>query len=97
MSVDLRPRDFIETAEGLIFAVLDQRPEEGAKVNAHIEDRVGPIAADIGAVQAAEALKLVIGCGESLAGRLLLLDGMAMEWRSIAVPRDPGCPVCGSR
>jgi adenylyltransferase/sulfurtransferase len=56
-----------------------------------------PITGIIGAVQAAEALKLVIGCGTSLAGRLLLLDGMGMEWRAIRVPRDPGCSVCGQR
>lgn len=56
-----------------------------------------PITGIIGAVQAAEAMKLVIGCGTPLAGRLLLLDGLAMEWRSIAVPRDPDCPVCGRR
>ena len=54
-----------------------------------------PLTGIIGSVQAAEALKLVIGCGDSLAGRLLLLDGLAMEWRSIRVPRDPGCAVCG--
>jgi adenylyltransferase/sulfurtransferase len=53
-----------------------------------------PLTGIIGSTQAAEALKLLIGCGEPLAGRLLLLDGLAMEWRSIAVPRDPGCPVC---
>jgi adenylyltransferase/sulfurtransferase len=56
-----------------------------------------PLTGIVGAVQAAEALKLVIGCGDSLAGRLLLLDGLAMEWRGIAVPRDPGCPVCSTR
>ncbi|MFY9326992.1 MAG: molybdopterin-synthase adenylyltransferase MoeB [Georgfuchsia sp.] len=56
-----------------------------------------PITGIVGAVQAAEALKLVIGCGESLAGRLLLLDGLAMEWRSIRVPRDPACTVCAQR
>ncbi|MDP2108453.1 MAG: molybdopterin-synthase adenylyltransferase MoeB [Rhodocyclaceae bacterium] len=56
-----------------------------------------PLVGIIGATQAAEALKLVIGCGETLAGRLLLLDGLAMEWRSITVPRDPGCPVCAER
>ena len=56
-----------------------------------------PLVGIVGTVQAAEALKLVIGCGESLAGKLLLLDGLAMEWRSIAVPRDPACPVCGER
>jgi adenylyltransferase/sulfurtransferase len=56
-----------------------------------------PLVGIVGATQAAEALKLVIGCGASLAGRLLLLDGLAMEWRSIAVPRDPSCPVCSGR
>jgi adenylyltransferase/sulfurtransferase len=54
-----------------------------------------PLTGIIGTVQAAEALKLLIGCGESLAGRLLLLDGLSMTWRSIRVPRDPACPVCG--
>jgi molybdopterin/thiamine biosynthesis adenylyltransferase len=39
----------------------------------------------------------VIGCGTSLAGRLLLLDGLGMEWREIKVPRDPACQVCGAR
>lgn len=56
-----------------------------------------PITGIIGATQAAEALKLVAGIGASLAGRLLLLDGLGMEWREIRVPRDPGCIVCGSR
>jgi adenylyltransferase/sulfurtransferase len=55
-----------------------------------------PLVGIIGATQAAEAMKLVIGCGEPLAGRLLLLDGLAMDWRSIAVPRDPGCTVCAN-
>jgi adenylyltransferase/sulfurtransferase len=55
-----------------------------------------PLTGIIGATQAAEALKLLIGCGTSLAGRLLLLDGLGMEWREIRVPRDPGCKVCGA-
>ena len=53
-----------------------------------------PLVGVIGAMQAAEALKLVIGIGESLAGRLLLLDGRAMEWTSIALARNPACPLC---
>lgn len=53
-----------------------------------------PLTGIIGAMQAAEALKLLIGCGKSLAGRLLLLDGLSMEWREIRVPKDPACPVC---
>ena len=54
-----------------------------------------PLVGIVGAAQAAEALKLLAGVGRSLAGRLLLLDALAMQWREVTVPRDPGCPVCG--
>ncbi|NHZ62018.1 HesA/MoeB/ThiF family protein [Massilia genomosp. 1] len=54
-----------------------------------------PLVGVVGAMQAAEALKLVMRVGQSLAGRLLLLDGRAMEWTSIGVARNAGCPVCG--
>ncbi|HOB46995.1 MAG TPA: molybdopterin-synthase adenylyltransferase MoeB [Zoogloea sp.] len=53
-----------------------------------------PITGIVGAVQAAEALKLLVGCGETLTGRLLLLDALAMEWRTIRLGRDPSCAVC---
>ena len=53
-----------------------------------------PLVGVIGAMQAAEALKLLMGIGASLAGRLLLLDGRAMEWTSIGVARDSACPAC---
>ncbi len=56
-----------------------------------------PLTGIIGTTQAAEALKLIVGCGASLDGRLLLLDGLAMEWRSIALGRDPACSVCSDR
>ena len=56
-----------------------------------------PLVGIVGATQAAEALKLIAGVGQSLAGRLLLLDALAMQWRELAVPRDPECPVCGER
>jgi adenylyltransferase/sulfurtransferase len=56
-----------------------------------------PLVGIVGATQAAEALKLLAGVGESLAGRLLLLDTLAMQWREMRVPRDPACPVCGER
>jgi adenylyltransferase/sulfurtransferase len=54
-----------------------------------------PLVGIVGAAQAAEALKLVAGVGRSLAGRLLLVDALDMEWREVRVPRDPACPVCG--
>jgi adenylyltransferase/sulfurtransferase len=56
-----------------------------------------PLVGIVGATQAAEALKLVAGIGRSLAGRLLLIDALSMEWREVRVPRDPACPVCRSR
>jgi molybdopterin/thiamine biosynthesis adenylyltransferase len=54
-----------------------------------------PLVGIIGTTQAAEALKLVAGIGESLAGRLLLLDARSMEWTSIKVARNAACIVCG--
>jgi len=56
-----------------------------------------PLTGIVGATQAAEALKLIAGVGVSLAGRLLLLDALAMHWREMRVPRDPACPVCAHR
>jgi len=54
-----------------------------------------PLVGIIGSVQAAEALKLLAGAGTSLAGRLLLLDTLAMHWDEIRLARQPACPVCG--
>ena len=56
-----------------------------------------PVVGIIGAMQAAEALKLISGAGPSLAKRLLMLDARHMEWSSLQVRRDPGCPVCGEK
>ena len=53
-----------------------------------------PLVGVIGAMQAAEALKLIMDVGSSLAGRLLLLDGRAMEWTSIGIGRNQNCPAC---
>lgn len=56
-----------------------------------------PMVGIIGSMQAAEALKLLSGAGPSLAGRMLMLDGRAMEWNEMRVPRNPHCPVCSGR
>ncbi|MDI6746877.1 MAG: molybdopterin-synthase adenylyltransferase MoeB [Rhodocyclaceae bacterium] len=79
------------------YHCLFPEAEDVEEVRCAVMGVFAPLTGIIGAVQAAEALKLVIGCGESLAGRLLLLDGLAMEWRSISVPRDPQCLVCSTR
>ncbi len=53
-----------------------------------------PLAGIIGAVQAAEALKLLAGAGDTLKGRLLILDALAMQWRTVKLAKDPSCAVC---
>ncbi|TFW22146.1 molybdopterin-synthase adenylyltransferase MoeB [Massilia arenosa] len=56
-----------------------------------------PLVGIIGAMQAAEALKLVAGIKPSLAGRLLMLDGRSMEWTELKVARQAACPACHAR
>ena len=56
---------------------------------------LAPLVGIIGAMQAAEALKLISGAGHTLIGRLLMLDGLNMEWNEIRVARDAACTVCG--
>jgi len=55
-----------------------------------------PLTGIIGTIQAAEALKLLIGAGESLTGRLLLLDALAMRFREVRIRKDAACEACGS-
>jgi molybdopterin/thiamine biosynthesis adenylyltransferase len=56
-----------------------------------------PLLGIVGSMQAAEALKLILGSGEALAGRLLMLDARSMRWDSIAMARQPHCVVCAAR
>ena len=58
---------------------------------------LGVLPGVIGTIQATEAIKLVTGIGEPLIGRLLLYDALRMRFRTIDLPRDPDCPVCGDR
>ncbi|MCB1722192.1 MAG: molybdopterin-synthase adenylyltransferase MoeB [Gammaproteobacteria bacterium] len=55
---------------------------------------VAPLVGIIGAMQALESVKLLCGIGESLGGRLLVLDGLRMQWRELRLRADPACPVC---
>lgn len=71
--------------------------EDVEEVRCAVMGVFAPITGIIGATQAAEALKLVSACGTTLDGRLLLLDGLGMEWRSVLLGRDPACPVCSGR
>ncbi len=55
---------------------------------------IAPLLGIIGSIQACEAMKLIMGIGKTLEGRLLLLDVMNMEWHTAKLPKDPNCPVC---
>lgn len=55
---------------------------------------LAPLVGVLGSMQAIEAIKLVVGFGTSLAGRLLLFDAELSEWRSVRLRKDPACPVC---
>ena len=56
-----------------------------------------PLVGIIGTLQAAEAIKLVAGIGETLAGRLLMFDALASRWHEVRLGRDPQCAVCGAQ
>ena len=56
-----------------------------------------PLVGIIGSMQAAEAIKVIAGVGQTLKGRLLMLDALDMQWHSVRVKRDPACLVCADR
>ncbi|WP_417791374.1 molybdopterin-synthase adenylyltransferase MoeB [Stutzerimonas xanthomarina] len=56
---------------------------------------LGPVVGMIGSLQALEAIKLLVGFGEPLIGRLLLIDALCSRFRELKVKRDPACTVCG--
>ena len=86
------PRDALSPCYACIFAP-DADFEE---VRCSTMGVLAPLVGVVGAMQAAEALKLVVGVGQSLSGRLLMLDGRSMEWSTMRVQRAPGCAVCGT-
>jgi len=56
-----------------------------------------PLVGIVGSMQAAEALKLLLGIGSALTGRLQMLEARSMEWTEMRLPRDPSCLVCSGR
>jgi len=77
------------------YACLFPEAGESTDVQCAVMGVLAPLTGMVGALQAAEAIKLLSGTGESLAGRLLLVDALHAEWRTVRVARDPGCTACG--
>ncbi len=57
---------------------------------------LAPVVGIIGSIQATEVIKVLLDIGERLEGRLLVLDALRMEWRTMRLRQDPKCPVCGA-
>lgn len=71
-------------------------PEAATDQSCAANGVIAPLLGIIGGIQANEALKLLMGIGRTLQGRLLLLDALRMEWRLAALRKDRNCPVCNA-
>src|SRR6266566_2141681 len=75
--------------------LFPEPPPPGAAPSCAEAGVLGVLPGIIGLIQATEALKLIVGAGEALAGRLLHFDALKMKFREFNLRRDPQCPVCG--
>lgn len=82
--------------EGACYRCLYRDPDINAETCAQT-GVLAPVVGVIGSLQAVEAIKVLTDIGETLHGRLLLLDAARMEWRILKAGRWPECPVCGDR
>ena len=86
------------TADGPCYRCLfPLPPDPGTVQNCADAGVLGVLPGLIGMLQATETLKLIVGLGDSLAGRLLLVDTLRMRFRTVTVERDAACPACGTR
>ena len=77
--------------------LFPEPPAPGAVPSCQEAGVLGAVAGTIGTLQATEVIKYLLGVGDTLAGRLLIYDALAMEFREVTVERDAHCPVCGSQ
>jgi len=75
--------------------LFPEPPPQGLVPTCQEAGILGSIGGIMGAIQATEALKLVIGCGEPLIGKLLIMDALSMDFRKVNLRKDKSCPLCG--
>lgn len=86
------------TEDGPCYRCLFPEPPPPGLVPSCAEGGVlGVLPGLIGTIQATEAIKLLLGIGETLAGRLLLVDALSLRFRTMRLRKDPSCPACGTR
>src|SRR5690606_11048723 len=78
------------------YACLFPENAESEEMRCAVMGVFAPLTGIVGSIQAAETLKVLTGTGETLAGRLLLLDALTMQLRTIRLARDPACAVCAA-
>ena len=87
-----------DAARGPCYRCLYSEPPPPGLVPSCAEGGVlGVLPGIIGSLQALEAIKLILGAGESLVGRLVLFDALRLRFRELGLRKDPECPVCGPR
>ena len=86
----------IKGGQSACYRCVFPQPPEGCS-SATEQGVFGPVPGVIGAIQAAEALKAILGLGEPLVNRLLQYDALQMTFDEVTTSRDPACPVCGER
>ena len=86
------------TADGPCYRCIHpEPPAPGTVADCATGGVLGVLPGILGAMQATEALKLILGIGESVAGRLLVVDALGMRFHEVAIDRDPACPWCATR
>jgi molybdopterin/thiamine biosynthesis adenylyltransferase/rhodanese-related sulfurtransferase len=84
--------------DGPCYRCLFPEPPPPGSVPSCAEGGVlGVLPGIVGTIQATEAIKLILGIGDTLAGRLLLIDALSMQFRTMTLRKDPDCPACGTR
>jgi molybdopterin/thiamine biosynthesis adenylyltransferase/rhodanese-related sulfurtransferase len=87
----------LATSEGPCYRCLFREPPPPGLVPSCAEGGVlGVLPGLVGTIQATEAIKLILGIGEPLIGRLLLVDALTAQFRTVKIRRDPTCPACGT-
>ena len=81
--------------QGCYRCLFPKPPPPGMVPNCAEAGVLGALTGLVGSIQATEALKLMLGIGESLSSRLLLVDALSMSFREVKLKRNPACPLCG--